>query len=33
MFWIVFSGLIAFMIFVNLAFMAFCLVEMKKEED
>lgn len=33
MFWIVLSGLIAFMIFLNIAFMVFCLVEMKKEED
>ena len=33
MFWIVLSGLIVFMIFLNIAFMTFCLIEMKKEED
>ena len=32
MFWIVLSGIIAFMIFVNLAFMAYCLVRMKGED-
>lgn len=33
MFWIVISGLIAFLIFCNLAFMVFCLIEMWKDED
>lgn len=32
MFWSILSGLIAFLIFCNLAFMAFCLLEMKEDD-